>query len=71
MRNYYPCTTGMYIEDHKSRVTVLTDRAQGCTSLHEGDIEFLVHRRMTENGIIGEALNETQFSVPYTRNNLY
>jgi len=64
--NYYPCTTGMYIQDGKTRATVLTDTSQGCTSRHDGELEFAVHRRML-HGIIGEPLNETEFSVPYTQ----
>ena len=61
--NYYPCTTGMYIQDEKTRATLLTDTSQGCTSRHDGEIEFALHRRML-HGMIGESLNETEFSVP-------
>lgn len=42
--NYYPITTKISIEDHKTqrRMSVLTDRAQGGSSLEEGQIELMV-----------------------------
>jgi len=44
--NYYPITSGMYIEDNESklRLTVATDRAQGVTSFKPGEIEIMIHR---------------------------
>jgi len=44
--NYYPITSGIYIEENenKQRMTVLTDRAQGATSLNPGEIEIMIHR---------------------------
>ncbi len=40
---------------------MLTDRAQGCASLADGELELLAHRRLlTEDQRgVGEALNET------------
>ena len=45
-RDYYPSTVGAYIEDtvQKIQLSVLTDRAQGCASLSEGSLEFMLHR---------------------------
>lgn len=43
------------------QLSVLTDRAQGCASLEDGQLELLTHRRLLtedERGV-GEALNET------------
>ena len=43
------------------QLSVLTDRAQGCSSLADGELELLAHRRLlTEDQRgVGEALNET------------
>lgn len=42
--NYYPVTTKLSIEDKDKnlRLSALTDRAQGGSSLNEGDIELMV-----------------------------
>lgn len=42
--NYYPVTTKISIEDKNknSRLSVLTDRAQGGSSLLDGEIELMV-----------------------------
>lgn len=59
--NYYPLTTGMYIEDERVQLSLLTDRAQGGTSLNSGDLEIMVHRRLLKDDLRGveEPLNET------------
>ena len=43
------------------QLSVLTDRAQGCSSLADGELELMAHRRLlTEDQRgVGEALNET------------
>ncbi|XP_068627375.1 lysosomal alpha-mannosidase-like [Battus philenor] len=58
--NYYPVTNEMYIEDDAVRLTVATDRSQGGTSLNEGDLELMLHRRLLHDDAfgVGEALNE-------------
>lgn len=42
--NYYPITSKILIRDEKERVEVaiLTDRAQGGTSINDGEIELMV-----------------------------
>lgn len=61
--NYYPVDALISVMDEArgASFTVLTDRAQGGTSLNEGDIELMLHRRlMVDDGKgVGEALNET------------
>ncbi|KAJ8675629.1 hypothetical protein QAD02_011415 [Eretmocerus hayati] len=61
--NYYPITTKISIEDkHKKiRLSVLTDRSQGGSSLNEGEIELMLHRRLPQDDGRGvmEGLNET------------
>lgn len=40
--NYYPVTTKIAIEDGKHRLAVLTDRAQGGSSIYDGTVELMV-----------------------------
>lgn len=40
--NYYPVTTKIAIEDNTRRFAILTDRAQGGSSLTDGSIELMV-----------------------------
>ncbi|XP_005095526.1 lysosomal alpha-mannosidase [Aplysia californica] len=60
--NYYPVNSFISIKDTKKNVqfTVLVDRAQGGTSLNEGDVELMLHRRLlVDDGKgVGEALDE-------------
>ena len=60
-QNYYPVNSRIFIKDAVDQVTVLTDRSQGGTSMNQGQIEVMVHRRdLADDGFgVGEALNET------------
>lgn len=45
--NYYPVTNAIYLKDQKRRHTammVMTDRAEGGTSLNNGEIELMIQR---------------------------
>lgn len=60
--NYYPVNSHIYIKDsvQNSQLTVLVDRSQGGSSLKDGQLELMLHRRLTHedgNGI-GEVLDE-------------
>ncbi|XP_070595631.1 lysosomal alpha-mannosidase isoform X1 [Erythrolamprus reginae] len=44
--NYYPVNTRIFIKDQKTQLTVLTDRSQGGSSLTDGSLELMVHRRL-------------------------
>ncbi|CAN1295896.1 Probable alpha-mannosidase At5g13980 [Linum perenne] len=62
--NYYPINLGIYVEDDKQELSVLVDRALGGTSIKDGQIELLLHRRLLlddsrDSGGLDEALNET------------
>ncbi|XP_003426403.2 lysosomal alpha-mannosidase isoform X2 [Nasonia vitripennis] len=63
--NYYPVTTKISIQDenNKLRLSALTDRAQGGSSLKEGELELMVHRRLLSDDAfgVGEALNESAY----------
>uniref|UniRef100_A0A1W7RA88 Alpha-mannosidase n=1 Tax=Hadrurus spadix TaxID=141984 RepID=A0A1W7RA88_9SCOR len=61
--NYYPVNSRIYIKDVTKgiQVTVLTDRSQGGSSLHNGSLELMIHRRLLHDDAfgVGEALNES------------
>ncbi|VBB25890.1 unnamed protein product [Acanthocheilonema viteae] len=58
--NYYPVNSRIYIRDSINQLTVLTDRSHGGTSLNDGQIELMLHRRSfyDDNFGVGEALDE-------------
>lgn len=64
--NYYPVTTKIAIKDENTglEVAVLTDRAEGGSSLKDGELELMLHRRcLHDDGFgVAEALNETAFN---------
>ncbi|EPS72012.1 hypothetical protein M569_02745, partial [Genlisea aurea] len=58
--NYYPINLGVYIEDESMEASLLVDRAVGGSSLEDGQIELMLHRRLLNDDSrgVGEALNE-------------
>lgn len=59
--NYYPINLGIYLRDHENELSVLVDRAVGGSSILDGQIELMLHRRLLRDDGKGvdEALNET------------
>ncbi|XP_050556620.1 lysosomal alpha-mannosidase-like isoform X1 [Spodoptera frugiperda] len=60
--NYYPVANQIYIKNSRDfRMSVLTDRSQGGSSMIDGEIELMLHRRLLCDDAfgVGEALNET------------
>ncbi|KAI3929712.1 hypothetical protein MKX01_025880 [Papaver californicum] len=59
--NYYPINLGLYIEGKSTELSVLMDRAVGGSSLVDGQIELMLHRRLLHDDGkgVGESLNET------------
>ncbi|XP_030835227.1 lysosomal alpha-mannosidase [Strongylocentrotus purpuratus] len=59
--NYYPINSRIIINDTMSQFTVMTDRSQGGSSLSNGSVEIMIHRRILkdDNRGVGEPLNET------------
>lgn len=51
--NYYPVNSRIALrdEEHDRQLTILTDRSQGGGSLNDGQLEIMVHRRLTCGGI--------------------
>ena len=62
-QNYYPVNSRICLKDDAQQVTVLNDRSQGGTSMKDGQIELMIHRRLLHDDAfgVGEALNETAF----------
>lgn len=63
--NYYPVTSWIYIKDiyDNLQLTLLPDRAQGGSSVNDGSLELMIHRRLLyDDGFgVNEALNEPGF----------
>lgn len=59
--NYYPVNLGIYVQDDSTELSVLVDRSVGASSLADGQIELMLHRRLIHDDIrgVGEVLNET------------
>ncbi|XP_064458044.1 lysosomal alpha-mannosidase-like isoform X2 [Ornithodoros turicata] len=64
--NYYPVNSRIFLKDEEKKVqfTVLTDRSHGGSSLRNGSVELMVHRRLLYDDAfgVGEALNETYYN---------
>uniref|UniRef100_A0A671NL22 Alpha-mannosidase n=1 Tax=Sinocyclocheilus anshuiensis TaxID=1608454 RepID=A0A671NL22_9TELE len=58
--NYYPINSRAYIKDDKHQLTVVTDRSQGASSLYNGSLEIMLHRRLLYDDFrgVGEPLSE-------------
>nr|POF01591.1 putative alpha-mannosidase [Quercus suber] len=59
--NYYPINLGIYIKDNSTELSVLVDRSVGGSSIRDGQLELMLHRRLVQDdsrGVI-EQLNET------------
>ncbi|KAF2897558.1 hypothetical protein ILUMI_08618 [Ignelater luminosus] len=65
--NYYPVTSKILIRDPNQdvEVAVLTDRAQGGSSLNDGEIELMIHRNCLHDDGFGvdEPLYEKAFNA--------
>ncbi|BAT84840.1 hypothetical protein VIGAN_04230300 [Vigna angularis var. angularis] len=59
--NYYPVNLGIYIQDSSVEFSVLVDRSVGGSSLEDGQMEVMLHRRLIHDDArgVGEVLNET------------
>jgi lysosomal alpha-mannosidase len=63
--NYYPITSKLSIVDDARdlQLSLLTDRAQGGSSLKDGQLEMMIHRNCLHDDAfgVGEALDEIAF----------
>ena len=58
--NYYPVNSRMFINDTNMQFVVMTDRSQGGSSIRDGQMEIMLHRRLLKDDFlgVGEPLNE-------------
>ncbi|CAL8126674.1 unnamed protein product [Orchesella dallaii] len=69
--NYYPVNSRILISSNEDlsqdglTLAVLNDRSQGGTSMNDGEIELMLHRRLLFDDAfgVGEPLNETAFGT--------
>ncbi|KAI5069031.1 hypothetical protein GOP47_0015332 [Adiantum capillus-veneris] len=59
--NYYPVNSGIFLSDNSTDFSILVDRSIGGSSISDGELELMVHRRLLHDDGKGvaEALNET------------
>lgn len=59
--NYYPINLGIYMQDNEKEFSILVDRSLGGSSIADGQIELMLHRRLLldDSKGVAEALNET------------
>ncbi|KRF98686.1 uncharacterized protein Dwil_GK24522, isoform B [Drosophila willistoni] len=64
--NYYPVTSRIALQDGNKRLAILTDRAQGGSSINNGELELMLHRRLIRDDGYGvdEVLSEEKFGTP-------
>ena len=62
-QNYYPINSKILIKNQDYQLGLLTDRSQSGTSLQDGCVEAMVHRRLLDDDAfgVGEALNEKAY----------
>ncbi|XP_036420170.1 lysosomal alpha-mannosidase isoform X2 [Colossoma macropomum] len=58
--NYYPINSRAFIKDDKAQLTVVTERSQGVSSIYNGSLEIMLHRRLLKDDYrgVGEPLSE-------------
>ncbi|CAF1321855.1 unnamed protein product [Rotaria sp. Silwood1] len=61
--NYYPVASRIWIKDNRRQMTILTDRSEGGSSMHDGSVELMIHRRTLydDSQGVGEPMNETAY----------
>ncbi|CDP17307.1 unnamed protein product [Coffea canephora] len=59
--NYYPINLGIYMKDKDTEFSILVDRSVGGSSIFDGQLELMLHRRLLvdDSRGVAEALNET------------
>jgi len=61
--NYYPVDMGSFIRDYTAdiQLTLINDRSSGMSSIYDGEIEVMVHRRLLHDDGrgVGQPLNES------------
>ncbi|KAK2974185.1 hypothetical protein RJ640_021476 [Escallonia rubra] len=67
--NYYPVNLGIYMKDNSTELSILVDRSVGGSSIADGQLELMLHRRLLQddNKGVNEALNEKIQGKYYVR----
>lgn len=72
--NYYPITSGAFIQDNKSRFTLITTHAQGAASLEPGQLEVMIDRRTLYDdyrgmgeGVVDSRLTRHKFWISFEK----
>jgi hypothetical protein len=60
-QNYYPVNSMIALDDGRNELVAVTDVSMGGSSMHDGELELMVHRRCLSDDHRGvqEPLNET------------
>lgn len=58
--NYYPVNSRIFINDTNAQFCLMSDRSQGGSSINDGSLEIMVHRRLLRDDFlgVGEPLDE-------------
>jgi hypothetical protein len=66
-QNYYPVNAIIALNDTKAQLSVHVDSSVGGSSIYDGSVELMVHRRLLHDDSrgVGEPHNETEFITPY------
>lgn len=61
--NYYPVVSHISFDNSSAGLAIVTDRAQGGSSMADGSLELMVHRRLLHDDAfgVGEAINEQAY----------
>lgn len=65
--NYYPMVYQAYLSDGVKELLAITDRTIGVGTLQAGEVEFMLHRRCSQDDGrgVGEALDDTSVTTPH------
>lgn len=62
--NVYPFTSMAYVQDDKTRLTIITDHAQGMTALQEGQLTVMLDRKVfVDQPGPGESVSENSATI--------
>ena len=65
--NYYPVNALAFVNDSKAQFSIHVDSSIGGSSIFDGSLEVMVHRRLLQDDGrgVGEPHNETEYITPY------
>jgi hypothetical protein len=51
--NYYPMVSNSIIKDEQIEMTIMSSRSHGVSSQNEGELEVMLHRRLSQTDSLG------------------